>query len=185
LSNTIKPWQAKRIVWNTYNFGSNNTTASNQLKFEVGNYNALLGESYGEIGGEARTMHKSQGEGRPRRKGSITEYFSLTAGDSMQTSLMDGVATTWSDFAGGATVEQQINTIVQQYNFEQPNLSIPALVSLYKTLQGLQNENKWVKQKIKEVQQLIVDCAGLFMEATTDTEYAVQGEKLNVSFSKQ
>jgi LmbE family N-acetylglucosaminyl deacetylase len=182
LSNTIKPWQAKRIVWNTYNFGSNNTTASNQLKFEVGNYNALLGESYGEIGGEARTMHKSQGEGRPRRKGSITEYFSLTAGDSMQTSLMDGVATTWSDFAGGATVEQQINTIIQQYNFEQPNLSIPALVSLYKTLQGLQNENKWVKQKIKEVQQLIVDCAGLFMEATTDTEYAVQGEKLNVSF---
>ena len=178
----VKPWQAKRIVWNTYNFGSNNTTASNQLKFEVGNYNALLGESYGEIGGEARTMHKSQGEGRPRRKGSITEYFSLTAGDSMQTSLMDGVATTWSAFAGGATVEQQINTIVQQYNFEQPNLSIPALVSLYKTLQGLQNENKWVKQKIKEVQQLIVDCAGLFMEATTDTEYAVQGEKLNVSF---
>ncbi|MFY8005134.1 MAG: PIG-L family deacetylase, partial [Chitinophagaceae bacterium] len=61
----VKPWQAKRIFWNTYNFGSINTTAANQLKMEVGQTNHLLGKSYGEIGAEARAMHKSQGEGRP------------------------------------------------------------------------------------------------------------------------
>ena len=59
----VKPWQAKRILWNTYNFGGNNTTSEDQIKIDIGGYNPLIGKSYGELGGEARTMHKSQGEG--------------------------------------------------------------------------------------------------------------------------
>ncbi|HNJ58641.1 MAG TPA: PIG-L family deacetylase, partial [Chitinophagaceae bacterium] len=42
----VQPWQAKRLLWNTFNFGNNNTTNNNQLKLEVGNYNPLLGLSY-------------------------------------------------------------------------------------------------------------------------------------------
>ena len=39
LKNGSKPWQAKRILWNTYNFGSNNTTSDDQLKIDIGVYN--------------------------------------------------------------------------------------------------------------------------------------------------
>lgn len=39
----VQPWQAKRILWNTYNFGSINTTANDQLKMAIGGYNPLLG----------------------------------------------------------------------------------------------------------------------------------------------
>lgn len=46
----VKPWQAKRIFWNTFSFGSINTTSAQQLHFDVGGYNPLLGKSYGEIG---------------------------------------------------------------------------------------------------------------------------------------
>ena len=74
----VKPWKAKRILWNTFNFGTVNTTNANQLNVEVGGYNATIGKSYGEIGAEARTMHKSQGEGRPRRRGSSFEFFETT-----------------------------------------------------------------------------------------------------------
>lgn len=182
LTKGVEPWQAKRIVWNTYNFGSTNTTANNQLKIEIGNFNPLLGKSYGEIGGEARTMHKSQGEGRPRRKGTITEYFSLTAGDSMQTDLMDGVVTNWTAIEDGAIIQQKINTIIQSFNFEKPQNSVASLIDLYKSLQRMHKTNRWVWQKIDEVKQLIVDCSGLFLEVSTDNEYAVKGEKLNVSF---
>ncbi|HLG03089.1 MAG TPA: PIG-L family deacetylase, partial [Bacteroidia bacterium] len=45
-------WQARRIFWNTYNFGSANTTASDQLRIDVGVFNPLLGKSYGEIAAE-------------------------------------------------------------------------------------------------------------------------------------
>lgn len=182
LTKGLQTWQAKRIVWNTYNFGGNNTTSNNQLKVEIGNYNALLGKSYGEIGGEARTMHKSQGEGRPRRKGAITEYFALTAGDSMQNDLMDGVIANWTAIEEGATIQQKINDIIQSYNFTKPQNSITALIDLYKTLQAMPKNSRWVWHKIKEVQQLIIDCSGLFLEASADNEYAVKGEKLNVSF---
>ena len=77
----VKPWQAKRILWNTYNFGGNNTTSEDQVKIDIGGYNSAIGKSYGELGGEARTMHKSQGEGRPRRRGESYEYFVTTGGE--------------------------------------------------------------------------------------------------------
>ena len=43
----VGPWQAKRILWNTFSFGSTNTTAENQMKIEVGQYIPLLGKSIG------------------------------------------------------------------------------------------------------------------------------------------
>src|SRR6476620_44831 len=43
----VQPWQAKRILWNTFNFGSTNTTNASQFHFDVGGYNVILGKSYG------------------------------------------------------------------------------------------------------------------------------------------
>ncbi|MEY5011938.1 MAG: hypothetical protein RLZZ253_3077 [Verrucomicrobiota bacterium] len=34
----VKPWQAKRILWNTFNFGGNNTTSGDQFKMDVGGW---------------------------------------------------------------------------------------------------------------------------------------------------
>lgn len=178
----VRTWQAKRLLWNTANFGNNNTTNDSQLKIDIGLYNSLLGKSYGEIGADARTMHKSQGEGRQRRKGSITEYFAHVSGDTAKADLMDGVVTDWTKIPEGEVIQYQINKIIEGYNFEKPELSVPALVDLYKRLQGLQNKNKWVWRKIADLQQIIIDCSGLFMEAVTDNEYAVKGEKVNVNF---
>ena len=36
----VKVWQAKRVLWNTFNFGGTNTTSENQLKIDVGTFNA-------------------------------------------------------------------------------------------------------------------------------------------------
>jgi LmbE family N-acetylglucosaminyl deacetylase len=56
----VQTWQAKRILWNTFNFGSVNTTDSTQYKMDVGVYNSLLGKSYGELASESRSQHKSR-----------------------------------------------------------------------------------------------------------------------------
>ncbi len=177
----VKPWLAKRILWNTFNFGGTNTTANDQLKIEVGGYNSLIGKSYGELGGEARTMHKSQGEGRPRRRGQVYEYFSTFAGDPPKNDLMDGIVTDWNRINGGEKIQEQINTILSKYQFEKPEASVPALVNVYRAIKALPAGN-WRDKKLAETQEIIEACAALFSEATTAQENVVQGDVLNVSF---
>lgn len=175
----VQPWQAKRILWNTFNFGGNNTTSNDQFKMEVGGYNTLLGRSYGELGGEARTMHKSQGEGRPRRRGPVFEFFQTLGGEAPKNDLMDGIVTGWTRIPGGESIQQQINTIINQYQFEKPEASVPALVKLYSAIKSLPAGN-WRSKKLEETQQLIEACAALFTEATTAQETVVQGESVAV-----
>src|SRR3954468_20784198 len=71
----VTTWQAKRLLWNSFNFGSINTQKEDQLKIDVGGYNAVLGKSYGEIAATSRSQHKSQGFGVPAQRGSVLEYF--------------------------------------------------------------------------------------------------------------
>jgi LmbE family N-acetylglucosaminyl deacetylase len=179
----VKPWQAKRILWNTYNFGGNNTTSEDQLKIDIGGYNPLIGKSYGELGGEARTMHKSQGEGRPRRRGESFEYFLTTGGDAPKNNnLMDGVITDWERIPDGGPVKEMVNTITKNYDIAQPYLSVPALVQLFKTIKALP-EGNWRDKKLDEVQQIIVECSALFVEATSSQSQVVQGGSLAINFN--
>jgi len=183
LAKGVEPWQAKRLLWNTFNFGGANTTSDNQLKVDAGVYNALMGKSYGEIGGEARSMHKSQGEGRPRRKGPVNEFFVTLAGDSAKNDLMDGIVTDWSRIPNeGLAIQKMIHQIITNYNFEHPENSVAPLVELYKSLQRMQYRETWWYNKKKEIEDLIIACSGIFAEATTDVEYAIPGEKLTVNF---
>jgi LmbE family N-acetylglucosaminyl deacetylase len=183
LKQGVSIWQAKRLVWNTFNFGGANTTSENQLKIDAGVFNPLLGQSYGEVGGEARSMHKSQGEGRPRRKGPVFEYFTTIAGDTARTSLMEGITTDWSRISvAGKSIEQLIQQIIHQFNFIQPSASISELVKLYQQIKSHSYDGIWKEQKLKEVESLIVACAGLVVEATTEAEYGVPGEKLGMQF---
>ena len=174
----VKPWKAKRILWNTFNFGTVNTTNSSQLNIEVGGYNATIGKSYGEIGAEARTMHKSQGEGRPRRRGTSFEFFELTGGEPATKDIMDGVNTNWDRLQAPA-IQTAINDIVQHYEIEQPSKSVPALVNVYKLIAALPN-SLWRNYKLYELQTIIKEAAGIYMEASTQQQEVFPGSSLQV-----
>jgi len=176
----VKPWKAKRILWNTFNFGSVNTTSNSQLNIEVGGYNATVGKSYGEIGAEARTMHKSQGEGRPRRRGSSFEFFETTGGDIPQTDIMEGVNTNW-DRLQAPGIQIAINDIVKHYEIENPAKSVPALVNLYKSIAALPI-SLWRNYKLSELQSIIKDASGIYMEASSQQQEVFPGTNLQVQF---
>lgn len=178
----VKPWKAKRIFWNTFNFGGNNTTSNDQLKIDVGGFNPLLGKSYGEISSEGRSMHKSQGFGVPRQRGFQTEFFTLTGGDAVQNDLVDGIVTDWSRYEGGAAVNAMIDHLIAGYSFQNPSASVKELVELYKAVEQIK-DGDWRKKKLEEIKQLIEACAGLYIEATTNQEYVVFNDTLNVNFS--
>ncbi|MEO8765095.1 MAG: PIG-L family deacetylase, partial [Ginsengibacter sp.] len=177
----VQPWQAKRILWNTFNFGGNNTTSENQLKIDIGGYNPLIGKSYGELGGEARTMHKSQGEGRPKRKGQSFEYFTQTNGTPLQNDLLDGVVADWNRIPGGEVVQSMINTTISEYKIDRPQLSVAGLVKLFILIRALPESN-WRNFKLAELQKIIVACSALYVDATSSQPHVVQGDSLKIDF---
>src|SRR5687767_1619381 len=99
LQNGIVPWQATRLMWNTFNFGGNNTTREDQLKIDVGVYNSILGKGYGELAAESRSQHKSQGFGVPAQRGESFEYFTIIKGVKPSKDLMDGIDLSSNRFA--------------------------------------------------------------------------------------
>lgn len=178
-------WQARRIFWNTFNFGSTNTTAPNQLKTDVGVFNSLLGKSYGEIASESRSMHKSQGFGSAKQRGSNIEYFKFLKGDSVKNDLLEGINLEWSKLKNGAKIQKAVERCIQEFNPQAPEKSVPALVAIYKYILELNdadpNARYWKQKKLKETEQLIFSCSGLWLEAFAAEYIAIPGKTMSVT----
>ena len=168
----VQVWQAKRLLWNTFNFGSTNTTAPNQFKINVGVYNSIIGKGYGEMAAESRSNHKTQGFGSARQRGDSYEYFKTILGDAPQTDLMDGVNTTWAR-VGNEAVGDDIAAINRNFDLEHPDKSVAKLVSLLGRMEKVPDEY-WRTQKTKELSELIAACAGLWAECySAEQTYAI------------
>lgn len=178
----VSVWQTKRVLWNTFNFGGTNTTREDQFKVDVGGYNPLLGKSYGEIAAESRSQHKSQGFGVPASRGESWEYFSTVKGDRPVNDLLDGVDPTWNRVKGGAAVAALLDSISGRFDFMHPEKSVKGLVQLYQLINALP-AHYWKTQKLKEVEELIAQCSGLYMEAVTTEQFAIQTDSVRVNFN--
>jgi LmbE family N-acetylglucosaminyl deacetylase len=176
-----QPWQAKRVVWNAFNFG-NTTPPADLLKLDVGGYSPLLGKSYGEIAAESRSQHKSQGFGVAASRGESFESFRTLAGTEPSSDLMDGVDQGWKRVTGAEAIPGIIDSLSASFDLTHPEKSVKGLVRLYNTINNL-TESYWRTQKLKEVKQLIEQCSGLFIEATSPDQYAVQTDSMRVNFS--
>lgn len=178
-------WQAKRIFWNTFNFGGLNTTAPNQLKVDVGVYNPLLGKSYGEIAAESRSMHKSQGFGSAKTRGDALEYFKFLKGDTATKDLFEGINQTWTRFPATVKIKKLVDDCIAKYNPQMPEASLKSLTNIYKQIQQLDEKDPqikyWKTQKLKETQDLITACAGLWMEATAADYVGIPGKDMNIT----
>lgn len=171
----VKPWQAKRLLWNTFNFGNTNTTSADQFKVDVGVYNTLLGKSYGEIAAESRSNHKSQGFGVPRNRGSQLEYFKTILGDAPVHDLLDVVNTSWSRLNGTEKIQSLVTAVNKDYLAINPSASVSRLIELRNAIQRL-NESYWKDQKLKETEKLILLCSGVWFEAYATESFYSAGQ---------
>ncbi|KAB1231401.1 PIG-L family deacetylase [Chryseobacterium viscerum] len=173
----VNVWQPKRVLWNTFRFGGVNTTAENQLKVTVGQYDAQLGMGYGELAGLSRSLHKSQGAGTQSVAGIRTEYFAHVIGEPAKATLFDGVVKTWTA-KGNTDIDQSLDKIISAFNFNNPDLSLPALLALRKKVAALQ-DGDLKKDKIKSLDNIILSCAGFMGEVVTNQAETVAGDHYN------
>ncbi len=179
LSQGVTIWQAKRLLWNTFNFGSTNTQSEEQFKLDVGMYNPLLGKGYGEIAALSRSQHKSQGFGVSAQRGSVIEYFTTIKGDQPVSDLMDGVTTNW-DRLQNNSLSKLSEKLAANFLPEHPEKSVAALVNLYRLVYSL-SDGYWKTQKLKEIKNCIEAASGLFLEATTNSQFAVLGDSAKIT----
>ncbi len=175
----VQVWQAKRIVWNTANFGGNNTTSPDQLKLDIGAFNPLLGKGYGEIAAESRTNHKSQGFGSARQRGESIEYFAHITGEQAKTDLFEGIDFDWKRLEGGEAIGKMIAQADQKFNIDNPSASVPELVNILTAVEKLK-DNYWRIQKTHELKDLIAASAGLWFESYAPQAQQAIGDSIAV-----
>ena len=88
-------WQARRVFWNKFNPAGSTSASSEQLNIDVGVFNPLTGKGVGEIAAESRSMHKSQGFGSAKTRGSTIENFKQLKGDSAVKDLFEEIDLSW------------------------------------------------------------------------------------------
>ena len=177
----VQPWQVKRVLWNTFNFGGTNTQSDSQYKLDVGGYNPLLGKSYGEIAAESRSNHKSQGFGAAANRGEALEFFTATKGEQPKNDLFEGIDISWKKVNGGDAIEKMVNDIAGSFDFLHPENSVKGLVQLYRALNGMP-AGYWRDKKLSETKQLIEQCSGLWMDVFTTEQFAVQTDSIRFNF---
>ena len=184
----LKPWQPKRILWNGFprGFGGRGTDSGTNtppgLQLDIGGYNPLLGESYGEIAAISRSMHKTQGFGSVGTRGTANESFQLLDGEPATNDILDGVDTTWNRIPDGAEIGKSVDEIIAQFNPQNPSTSVPALLALRKRLAALPTDGV-IEYKRRQLDKILQGCLGLYVETTIPLAEAVPGETLKMRHS--
>jgi len=176
-------WQPKRLFVNTGRWWNQtiNESTPGVVALNVGTYNTLLGKSYSEIAAESRTQHKSQGFGSPGRRGDAPEYLELTKGEKADKNIFDGINTTWSRVKGAENISAMVDQAVKEFKDEDPAASVSQLLKIRKSIAGLPF-SIWKVRKEYEVNQLIQDCLGLYVETTANVFWSSPGEKIKTNF---
>lgn len=176
-------WKTSALYTNTGRWWNQtiNENTPGVLMINVGTYSNLLGKSYSEIAAESRTQHKSQGFGSPGRRGDAPEFFEFVKGSKADKALFEKVNTTWSRVAGGAAIEPLILKAIQEYDEENPSASVNMLIKIRNAILKLSN-SVWKNRKLAEVESLIKDCLGLYLEATSNQPLIAPGESVRISF---
>lgn len=179
----LKPWQAKRLLWNTYNFGNNNTIRPDQFQIDCGEFNSLLGLGYGEMAARSRSQHRSQGFGVAAQRGEMKEFFETIKGSAPVKSLLEDVEVSharlkFSNTSQRNTFGNLLNEIEENFSISKPQGSVSSLVQLRKLVAQMpeQEDVFWKGNYRKRIDEIITRCAGIYFEMVSREPVAVRGD---------
>ncbi|NRB84772.1 MAG: PIG-L family deacetylase [Winogradskyella sp.] len=185
--NNTETWQPKRLFFNTswWFYGSQENfekaDKSNMLNFDIGVYYPTKGMSNNEVASLASSQHLCQGFGRLTTRGTQTEYIEFLKGDPLDGSnnVFAGINTSWTRIEGGEAIGKILNTVESNFNFVNPSSHLPELIEAYRLLQNVTNDH-WKKIKTQELKSIIEACAGLYLEASSNTPQTSPNSTVNL-----
>lgn len=183
----VNIWQPKRVFFNTsfWFYGGKDkfdkADKSHLYHLQTGNYYKSLGKSNQEIAALSRSRHQSQGFGSTGTRGEETEYLELIKGDAPnnKSDLFEGIDTSWNRVAGGKAIGDLLAKVEKDFNFKNPEASIPDLLKAYTLIQTLDDQH-WKRIKTQDIKKVIAACAGLYLEAVAENPDATPGNSIKI-----
>ncbi|MGB5359817.1 MAG: PIG-L family deacetylase [Eudoraea sp.] len=184
----VSLWQPKRsffnVSWWFYGSPENFEKAdkSKMMNLDVGVYYPMRGLSNNEIASIASSQHLSQGFGRLSDRGSQDEYIELLSGDMPNdtSNIFEGIDTSWSRIKGGDAIGKILVSIEENFDFVNPSIHLAELLEARKLLVNIE-EDHWKHIKLKELQDIILEVCGLYLEASSAVSNAVPGSSVKIN----
>ncbi|ADR20217.1 PIG-L domain-containing protein [Marivirga tractuosa] len=176
-------WQPKKIYWNTSSwfFRRNEDFDKSQYVTEnAGGYSPLLGISYTEMAALSRSRHKSQAFGTAGSRGDEIEYFEFWDGPENAKEIFNGVDHSWSKFKNGKTIQKAIDKLVDDFEPKKPEASIDQLFVIKQLIEKL-DDSAVKNDKLKAIEDLILNCAGFYHLFYHDHPYISPGDQINLN----
>jgi LmbE family N-acetylglucosaminyl deacetylase len=179
----VDVWKTKRLLLNTGRWWNDKISADdeNVIAENIGVYNELLGTSYNEMAARSRTMHKSQGFGSTGSRGFHEEFFEYVKGNKSEKLFDNGSSANWLRVDGAAYIQDKVNAVIEHYEPRDPGAIVKELLLLRKDIAKINNEF-WKEIKLREIDDLIVQCSGIYIEAKADDFSKTTGDSLFVEF---
>ncbi len=181
----VKPWQARRLLWNVFAFTREQEAEAakigGRIGIDTGDYDPLLGHSYGEIAGMSRSMHRSQGMGALERRGSMKQHFAVIAGEPATKDPFDGIDLTWNRLPGGAKVATLISRATREFQPEHPERSIAPLLEARPLVAAI--DDPYARAKLSDLDETVALCAGLWVDAVAERAIATPGSTLKITLT--
>jgi LmbE family N-acetylglucosaminyl deacetylase len=185
----MDPWRARRLFYNLFSFTremeQQAASTPGRIEIDTGAYNPVLGKSYDEIAGISRSEHRSQAMGSPERRGPSKTYLAVAAGDPATTDPFDGVDTTWNRVPGGAPVGQILAEAARTFSPADPAKTIPLLLKARSLVSKLAagSGRSWSALKLRELDEAIAACAGLWLDVTADRPTPTPGSSIQATLT--
>jgi LmbE family N-acetylglucosaminyl deacetylase len=181
----VEPWQAKRLMWNTFAFTAEQekeeAAIKDKLAVDLGEYSAELGYSYSEIAGMSRSQHRSQGMGAAERKGSTKNYLVTISGDRATKDVLEGIDISWSRVQGGPEIAALIEKARDAYTGRHGEKLLPLLFEARAKLLSL--KDPLATRKLRETDEAIALVSGLWLDAAADKYQATPGATVKIAIT--
>ncbi len=181
----VKPWQARRLYWNTFSFTRQQEAEEEKmpqrLRIDTGDYNPLLGLSYGELAGLSRSQHRSQGMGSPERRGPAPNFLVLYDGDPAREDFLEGIDTSWNRIPGGAAVGAKLDAALAAFRPEAPERAVPHLIEARRLMAALDHPD--ARRKLEELDEAIAAAAGLWLDVSASRTWAAPGGQVELAMT--
>lgn len=183
------PWQTKsmfqlgRRTFDQYRpageVAKDKTPPENTLNIDTGEFDPMLGHSYNEIAGMSRSMHRSQGMGAAEQRGTSIMWLLPIGGDAGVNDALNGIQNGWKRQPQGSAIEDLLSQAIHTFDGEHPEKTIPLLAQMRPLIATMKAD--WTARKLKDLDEAIALCAGLWLDAATDRTTAVPGDNVRIT----